>query len=59
MLVGAVPAIPNSATVAVAKIVGMPTNASVLAQIGGGNLATAITGAALATRFVRRDAIVG
>jgi hypothetical protein len=60
ILAGAAPVIPNTGTNAVAKVIGYSSALTApLVQIGGGNLATAITTQTLATRFVRRDAIVG
>lgn len=61
ILAGASPAIPNTAdTNAIAKILSFTTVLTgMIVQIGGGNLVAAITGQTLATRFVRRDAIVG
>lgn len=58
LLVGATPAFGNTAdTNAVAKIVGVPLNTSLVAQIGGGNLIAAITGKTLATTVCKRNVI--
>jgi hypothetical protein len=61
ILAGTTPAIPNTAdTNAIAKVLSFTTVLTgVLVQIGGGNLVAAITTQTLATRVVRRDAIVG
>jgi hypothetical protein len=57
-LIGAAPIFANTATNAIAKIVGIQSNSSVLAQIGGGNLVTAIPSVAgLATSVIKRTVI--
>jgi hypothetical protein len=58
LLIGAAPIFANTTTNAIAKVVGIQSNSAVLAQIGGGNLATAIpSGAGLATSVIKRTVI--
>lgn len=60
LLVGTTPSYRNTAdTNAIAKVLGVASNTSLVCQIGGNNLVAAITGQALATRAVIREAIVG
>lgn len=60
LLVGTTLAYKNVAdTNAIAKVLGVASNTSLVCQIGGNNLVAAITGQALATRAVIREAIVG
>lgn len=58
ILAGTTPAFGNTAdTNAVAKVLGVASNTSLVCQIGGGNLIAAITTQTLATRVVRRSTI--
>jgi hypothetical protein len=57
LLIGTAPVFPNTAANAIAKVVGVPTNATILAQIGGANLATAFSGVTLAASVVKRAPI--
>jgi len=60
LLVGTTPAYRNTAdTNAIAKVCGIASNLSLIAQIGGNNLIAAITTQTLATRVVKRDSIIG
>lgn len=60
LLVGTTLAYKNVAdTNAIAKVLGVASNTSLVCQIGGNNLVASITGQALATRVVLRESIVG
>jgi len=60
LLVGSAPAFKNTAdTNAIAKVLGVASNTSLVCQIGGNNLVSSITTQTLATRVVLRESILG